>query len=95
MQDLHSENPGDHLARGLTYRDLLSDILPRDVLEKLPRSFDIVGDIAIIRIDEEELLRYGGEISNAIMKIHKRVRAVYARGPARGCLLYTSDAADE
>jgi tRNA (guanine37-N1)-methyltransferase len=86
VQDLHREKHGEHLARGLTYRDLLSDILPRDVFEKLPRSFDIVGDIAIIRIDERELLKYGGEISNAIMKIHKRVRAVYAKGPARGSL---------
>jgi len=72
-------------ARGATYRDLLVGRLPRDVVERLPRSFDIVGDIAIIRVDDD-LIPYGEEISNAIMKIHKGVKAVYARGPASGSL---------
>ncbi len=73
-------------ARGITYRDLLRGVLPHDLIDRLPRSFDIVGDIAIIRINDRDLLRYANEISSAIMKIHKRVRAVYSRGPARGLL---------
>lgn len=72
--------------RGATYKDLLGGMLPRDVVERLPRSFDIVGDIAIIRIADRDLLKYGYEISSAIMKIHRRVRSVYARGPAEGLL---------
>ena len=74
------------MARGVTYRDVLREVLPRDVVERLPRSFDIVGDIAIVRIGEEDLLVYGKEISSAIMKIHRRVKAVYARGPVKGLL---------
>lgn len=74
------------VVRGTTYRDLLEGILPRDVIDRLPRSFDIVGDIAIIKIGDSDLLKYSHEISRAIMKIHKRVRAVYARGSTRGLL---------
>ena len=72
-------------AKGATYRDLLAGRLPREVAERLPRSFDIIGDIAVIRLDED-LIAYGEEIASAIMKIHKSVRAVYARGPATGLL---------
>jgi tRNA (guanine37-N1)-methyltransferase len=66
-----------------TYRDLLRGRLPDDIVARLPRSFDLVGDIAIIRLDED-LIEYGPEIAEAIMRIHRRVRCVYARGPVQG-----------
>jgi len=68
-----------------TYRDLLRGRLPDDIVARLPRSFDLVGDIAIIRLDKD-LIGYGHEIAEAIMRIHRRVRCVYARGPVQGTL---------
>jgi len=63
--------------RGKTYKDLLEERLPKGVLASLPRSYDVVGDIAIIRLDREHL-RYAEKIAKAIMTIAKNVRAVYA-----------------
>lgn len=64
-------------ARGRTYKDLLKGALPDDVLGSLPRSYDVVGDIAILRLSEEHL-KYGKVIAEAIMRVAKSVRAVYA-----------------
>lgn len=77
--------PGDRVLRGVSYRDLLVGSLPGDVLLRLPRSFDIVGDIALIRLDDD-LIVYGERIAEAIMRIHRGVRAVYARGSAEGSM---------
>jgi tRNA G37 N-methylase Trm5 len=60
--------PSDRVLRGVSYRDLLVGSLPENVLSRLPRSFDIVGDIALIRLDDD-LIVYGG-IAEAIMRIH-------------------------
>ena len=64
-------------ARGLTYKDLLRGSLPDNIIEELPRSYYIIGDIAVIHLPEE-LTRYGSEIAEAIMKVAKNVKAVYA-----------------
>jgi tRNA (guanine37-N1)-methyltransferase len=61
--------PSDRVLRGISYRDLLVGSLPENVLSRFPRSFDIVGDIALIRLDDD-LIVYGGEIAEAIMRIH-------------------------
>jgi len=59
--------------------ELLSRSLPPELLEKAPRSFDIVGDIAIVEL-EPELWPYGRQVGSAIMALHKRVRLVLAKG---------------
>ena len=66
-----------------SYKDLLRDLFDEKILEKLPRSFDIVGDIALIKIPDE-LMNYSRYVGEAIMKIHKNVRAVYARRSVSG-----------
>ncbi|MEM4970742.1 MAG: methyltransferase domain-containing protein [Sulfolobales archaeon] len=71
--------------RGVSYRDLLAGVVPSDVLPRLPRSFDIIGDIALIRLDDD-LIAYGREVAEAIMRIHRGVRAVYARRSVEGSL---------
>ncbi|MCX8181674.1 MAG: class I SAM-dependent methyltransferase family protein [Candidatus Methanomethyliaceae archaeon] len=60
-------------------KDLMStldDILPPHLLALLPRSFDIVGDIAIIEDLAPELLPHGETLAKAMMQIHPRVRTV-------------------
>lgn len=64
-------------GRGKTYKDFLKGVVPDDVLASLPRSYDVVGDIAIIRLGEEHL-RFGGAVAEAIMRVAKNVRAVFA-----------------
>ena len=66
-----------------TFKDLLKSILPEELLNRIPRSFDIVGDIALINLPKD-LLNYGNYIGNAILSINKNVKAVYAVGPTLG-----------
>ncbi len=64
---------------GMTFKDLLKDILPEDILARIPSSFYIVGDIALISIDDDIADRYGELIAKAIMCLHPSIRAVYAK----------------
>jgi tRNA (guanine37-N1)-methyltransferase len=70
-----------------TLTEALADRMPSNLLSKLPRSFDIVGDIAILELDSE-LAAFETRISEAIMEVHPNVRAVFAKsgevsGPER------------
>jgi len=67
-----------------TFRDLLRDRLPEEVLKHIPRSFYVVGDIALVPLENDYVVKYGHEIAEAIMTIHRNVRAVYARGTRAG-----------
>ena len=70
-----------------TLEEALAGLMPSDLLSKLPRSFDVVGDIAILELDSE-LAGFERKISEAIMEVHPNVRAVFAKsgevsGPER------------
>ena len=68
--------------RGRTYKDFLKGALPNDVIASLPRSYDVVGDIAIIRLDEEHL-PFAEAIADAIMRVEERpsgLRVTRCRG---------------
>ncbi|RLF18514.1 MAG: tRNA (guanine-N1)-methyltransferase [Thermoprotei archaeon] len=72
------------MQRYKSYRELLRDVLPHDEYVLLPRSFDIIGEIAIIQLPRE-LLSKASIIGNAILKVHKNVRCVYAKvGSVKG-----------
>ena len=68
------ERPGDIL-------DFLSDRLPPHLLASLPRSFDIIGDVAVVEVPPE-LEPYKSLIGEAIMRVHRRVRLVLAKAGA-------------
>ncbi len=62
-------------------KEVLAGKIPEDALAEVRRSFDIIGDIAVIEVPQE-VMRYGEEIGRAIMRVHKNVRAVFAKvGP--------------
>ena len=94
MRVLHAEQipykhvricfPSRTTLRHVTIRDLLRSKIPQKDLERIPRSFYIVGDIALVSLDTELAERYGSLVAEAIMKLHPRVRAVYARGETVG-----------
>ncbi|RLI09176.1 hypothetical protein DRO32_01185, partial [Candidatus Bathyarchaeota archaeon] len=63
--------------RGLL--EILSRSLPPELLPEAPRSFDVVGDIAIVELPEA-LWPYRRAVGEAIMGVQKSVRLVLAKG---------------
>ncbi|WP_324735838.1 class I SAM-dependent methyltransferase family protein [Thermococcus sp. SY098] len=62
-----------------SYREVVN--IPDRLRSLLPSSFDIIGDIAVIELPEE-LMEYGKQIGEAILKVHKYIKAVFAKGSA-------------
>ncbi|ADT83596.1 tRNA (guanine(37)-N1)-methyltransferase Trm5b [Thermococcus barophilus] len=62
-----------------SYREVVD--VPDYLRSLLPSSFDIIGDIAVIELSEE-LMEYGKQIGEAILKVHKHIKAVFAKGSA-------------
>lgn len=70
--------------RHFTHLDFLSDKLPSNLLENVPRAIDFVGDIAIIEIPKE-LSTYKRAIGEALLKAHKQTSTVLVKsGPVEG-----------
>jgi tRNA (guanine37-N1)-methyltransferase len=56
-------------------RDSLLSVFSSEDSSRIPNSFDIVGDIAIIKLPPPLLLK-AKEVANAIMRIHRNVKTV-------------------
>jgi tRNA (guanine37-N1)-methyltransferase len=73
--------------RSRTPRNLeeaLGDKVPPEALGELPKSFDIVGDIAILEL-KPVLAPFEKPIAQAILQVHSNVKAVHAKtGPIEG-----------
>ena len=61
-----------------TLEEALAIAVSPDILSRLPKSFDVVGDIAILELDSE-LAAYQTIIAEAIMEVHPNVRSVFAK----------------
>lgn len=59
-------------------KDILSDFIPERNLAYIYNSYDIVGDIAILRLTEESR-KYSKIIAEAILNVHKNVKTVLAQ----------------
>ncbi len=66
------------MVRNMGFKELLKKVVPESVLHEIPRSFDIVGEAAIIELPEK-FLDYGQLIGEAIKSINKNIKAVYAK----------------
>ena len=65
-------------------RKILTDILPREELAYIYNSYDIVGDIAVVRLTETSK-KHDKVIAEAVIKVHRNVKTVLAQmGPIRG-----------
>ncbi|GBC70701.1 tRNA (guanine(26)-N(2))-dimethyltransferase [Candidatus Calditenuaceae archaeon HR02] len=65
-------------------REALSGIISGELLKKLPSSYDIVGDIAVVHIPEG-LETLGGQIGEAIIRVNPSVKVVLGKaGPVTG-----------
>ncbi|WP_148882145.1 tRNA (guanine(37)-N1)-methyltransferase Trm5b [Thermococcus aciditolerans] len=60
-----------------SYREVVE--VPDEVRGLLPSSFDIIGEVAIIELPEE-LMPHGKAIGEAILKVHRHIKAVFAKG---------------
>jgi len=69
-----------------TLKDLIKPLVPRELWDKIPRSFDIIGSrsgaVAIIEIPPE-LEDYKYAIGEAVIKLNRHVKAVLRRVGAR------------
>ena len=63
-----------------TFKDLLKGKVPGEVLAKIPSSIDIVGDIAVVKLPDEAM-PYSELVGEAVAKVAKNIKAVYASGP--------------
>ena len=65
-------------------RKILSGVLPREELAYIYNSYDIIGDIAVIRLTEKSK-KHDKVIAEAVIKVHRNVKTVLAQtGPVRG-----------
>jgi tRNA (guanine37-N1)-methyltransferase len=65
-------------------RKILSDFLPPEELFYVYNSYDIVGDIAILRLTEKSM-KYAKTIAEAVMSVHRNVKTVLAQtSPVHG-----------
>jgi tRNA (guanine37-N1)-methyltransferase len=64
-----------------SFDDILAEKIPRDVVPLVSKSFDIIGDIAIIELFPPAD-QYERTIADALTQVHKTVRTVYSKaGP--------------
>ncbi len=61
-----------------TLRKLLRNKVPLHVQSRLPRAFDLIGDIALLEISQE-LDPYKKLVGDAVLRTHKNIRSVFAK----------------
>ena len=66
------------LEKPMSLKDALEDKLSDEELENLTTSFDTIGKIIIIDI-KEDLVRYEGDIADALLKVHHGIETVCKR----------------
>ena len=69
--------------RPRSLEEILGDEIPSSLLQKLPSSYDLIGDLILIEIPDE-LKSHAKKIGEALMRIHPRVRSVLAKGETIG-----------
>ena len=70
--------------RPKSLEEILSNKLPRELLDLLPSSYDLIGDIILVEIPRE-LKPYERLVAEALMKLHPRAKTVLSKeGATRG-----------
>jgi tRNA (guanine37-N1)-methyltransferase len=69
-----------------TLQEALEDKIPNESLELIPKSYDIIGDIAIIEFDKSiaqisniDYLEFKSKIAKAIIEVNNNVKTVYEK----------------
>ncbi len=69
--------------KDIYYKEKLENLIPKNIFSSLPKSFDIIGDILLIRLNKA-LLTYKKEIGNALLATNKNVKVVCLIEPVKG-----------
>jgi tRNA (guanine37-N1)-methyltransferase len=64
-----------------SYKEIVK--IPSDLLDKLPTSYDIIGDIALVKIDEK-LYKHRKKIAKAMLETSKSIKTVCLVKPVSG-----------
>lgn len=64
-------------------REALRGRIPDELLEYVPSSYDLIGDLILVEIPDE-LKEYSKIIGEALLKLHPRARSVLSRGKTVG-----------
>ena len=64
-----------------SYKEIVK--IPRNIKKDLPKSFDIIGDIILIKL-REDIIKYKKQIAKALLKNHKNVITVCLIHPVSG-----------
>jgi len=74
--DIHFSRRTVHLKESIpfSFKDIID--IPAEMEKFLPSSWDVVGDIILVKI-AEEILSYRSEIAQALLETHKSIRSVY------------------
>ena len=76
--------PAVEYALKKNLRDILSTVLSAEEIGHVYSSYDIVGNIAIVRLTEVSR-KYSQQVAEAIMSVHRTVKTVLAQaGPVHG-----------
>ncbi|MBR4182165.1 MAG: class I SAM-dependent methyltransferase family protein [Candidatus Methanomethylophilaceae archaeon] len=67
--------------RSSDYRDVVS--VPEELRPLLPSSFDVIGDVALIKIPDE-LAPYGRQMGEALVSANGSIRAVFSDSGVKG-----------
>jgi len=75
---IESEISQKKKKRGKLY-ELIADKIPETLIKYIPRSFDVIGDICIVEMNEE-IWPYREIIGRTIVEQFKNIKSVYAKG---------------
>ena len=64
-----------------SYKEIVK--IPKNLKDKLPTSYDVVGNIILLKIPEE-LLEYKNEIGSSLLTTHKNIKTVCLIEPVSG-----------
>jgi tRNA (guanine37-N1)-methyltransferase len=65
--------------------DLLREKLPDDVINIIPRSYDVIGEVAIVEFDrfselsQKESAKYKDQVASSILQLNKGLKSVYEK----------------
>ena len=69
------------ISKPKSYKELLN--IPENFKNKLPTSYDVIGDILILKLDHE-LISFKTEIGCALLKVNKNIKTVCLTKPVKG-----------
>ena len=87
------KNPKKQKEIGISFKDVLErKNIPKEVINELPTSYDIVGDIVIINIQNKDIIKkYSKEIGDSLQKINPHIKVVLNKAKEHHGVFRTQD----